>query len=150
LTAFSPYSYRADPSVPSFPDDKPVIVLDGHCVFCARSAEFVLARDPEGRLRMTAAQSPLGEALFRHYGLRHGDYDTVLLVEAGRLRVRSDAGLRILEILGRWRPLTFLARLVPRIAADAIYDLIARNRIRIWGAREVCYAPPPDQRDRFI
>lgn len=144
------YSYRSDPNVPAFPDDQPVIVLDGHCVLCARSAQFVLAHDPIGVIRMAAAQSMLGEALYRHYGLKSGDYDSVLLIEGGALRVKSDAAIRILEILRVWRPAVWLARFVPRAAADAIYSLIAKNRIRIWGARDICYAPAPHFRDRFL
>jgi predicted DCC family thiol-disulfide oxidoreductase YuxK len=150
VSATVPYSYRSDAGVPPFPDDKPLIVLDGHCVLCARSAQFVLAHDPDGLIRMTAAQSALGEALYRHYGLKSGDYDTVLLIEGGCLRVRSDAGLRILEVL-RFKPMAVrFARFVPRFIADIVYSAIAKNRIRIWGARDVCYPPSAEYRDRFL
>jgi predicted DCC family thiol-disulfide oxidoreductase YuxK len=144
------HSYRDDPGVPPFPDDKPLIVLDGHCVLCARSAQFVWSHDPSGLIRMTAAQSALGEALFQHYGLKQADYDTVLLIENGNLRVRADAALRILEILKIWTPLVVMARWAPKFLADFAYSRVARNRIRIWGARESCYLPPPDFRDRFL
>lgn len=150
MSAFEPYSYRADPAVPDFLDDKPLIVLDGHCVMCSRSAAFVLAHDPAGNFRMTAAQTALGDALFRHYGMKSTDYQTVLLIEAGRVRLRSDAALRILEVLGIWRPVLRLARIVPKPLADAVYRLIARNRVGIWGARDTYYAPPPEMRDRFL
>lgn len=109
-----------------------------------------MANDAAGDLRMTAAQSALGDALFRHYGMKGDDYETVLLIDAGELRVRSDAALRILEVLRIWRAAVWLARLVPRSLADAVYSLIARNRIRIWGARDTCYAPPQEMRDRFL
>lgn len=99
---------------------------------------------------MTTAQSALGEALYRHYGLKSGDYDTVLLLDDGRLRVRSDAALRTLEILKQWTILTWIARRVPRAVADFVYSVIAKNRILIWGAREVCYLPQPEFRDRFL
>ena len=39
------YSYREDPSVPAFPDDRPIIIFDGHCVLCSRFARFVLRHD---------------------------------------------------------------------------------------------------------
>ena len=32
LALVAPYSYRADPAVPDFPDDKALIVFDGVCV----------------------------------------------------------------------------------------------------------------------
>jgi len=69
LSGMPPYSYRNDPQVPRFPDDKGLIVFDGVCVLCMGSAQFVLKRDTGFAFRLTTAQSPLGQALFRHYGL---------------------------------------------------------------------------------
>ena len=46
LAECAPYSYRADPQVPRFPDDKGLIVFDGVCVLCTGFAQFVLKRDP--------------------------------------------------------------------------------------------------------
>ena len=34
LAQLPPYSYRNDPQVPRFPDDKGLIVFDGVCVLC--------------------------------------------------------------------------------------------------------------------
>ena len=64
-----PYAYRDDPAVPDFPDDKPVIVFDGHCVLCSRWARFVLKHDRRAVFRLLPAQSPLGHALYIHLGL---------------------------------------------------------------------------------
>ena len=44
-----PFSYRHDPSVPTFADDKPVIIFDGHCALCSGWASFVLRHDRAGR-----------------------------------------------------------------------------------------------------
>jgi predicted DCC family thiol-disulfide oxidoreductase YuxK len=33
---------------------------------------------------------------------------------------------------------------------DAVYDIIARNRLRWFGARAQCYRPEPSQADRFL
>ena len=93
----APYSYRADPSVPAFPDDKPIIVFDGHCALCSAWAQFVLRHDRARRYRLLPAQTPLGTALYAHYGLSHRkavgpdpfDYETNLLIEDGRV---SQAG----------------------------------------------------------
>ena len=61
------YSYRDDPSVPAFADDRPLILFDGECVFCSGWVQFLLKRDKEKRYRFIVAQTPLGEALYRHY-----------------------------------------------------------------------------------
>ena len=59
-TAHEAYSYRLSPDVPDFEDDKPLIIFDGHCIFCSHWAQFVIRHDPEGRIRLLAAQTPPG------------------------------------------------------------------------------------------
>ncbi len=61
-----PYSYRTDPAVPGFPDDRPIIVFDGYCALCAGWAQFVIKHDRAGTCRLLSAQSPLGRALYIH------------------------------------------------------------------------------------
>ena len=60
-----PFSYRSDPAVPKFPDDRPIIVFDGHCAMCSNWARFVLRHDANGVYRLLPAQSSLGRALYR-------------------------------------------------------------------------------------
>lgn len=144
------YSYRTDPSVPDFPDDKPLIVFDGECGFCARDIDFVLRRDKHQLFRFTPAQSPLGTALMRHYGFRTDDYETSLLIENGVALAYSDGVLRVLEALGGVIGLAGILRVVPRFIRDGVYRATAKNRMTIAGRRQACRMPGPDERDRFI
>ncbi|MEN0117332.1 MAG: DCC1-like thiol-disulfide oxidoreductase family protein [Agrobacterium cavarae] len=145
------YSYRNDPSVPNFPDDKPLIIFDGECGFCSRDVDFVLRHDKQGLFRFTPAQSPLGTALMRHYGFRTDDYETSLLIEAGVAHIYSDSVLRVVKLLGGMMGMTATAmRLVPRFIRDGVYRLVARNRMKIAGRRQTCRAPTPEERERFL
>jgi predicted DCC family thiol-disulfide oxidoreductase YuxK len=63
------YSYRNDPGVPKFPDDRPIIVFDGYCVLCSGWVSFILRHDRRATYRLLPAQSPVGHALYVHYGL---------------------------------------------------------------------------------
>ncbi|MGB7178078.1 MAG: DCC1-like thiol-disulfide oxidoreductase family protein, partial [Xanthobacteraceae bacterium] len=96
----APFEYRTDPAVPRFSDDRPIIVFDGKCVFCSGFAQFVLRADRQARFRLLAAQSALGDALYRHFGLDPVNYETYILLEHGVAYFRSEAALRILEGLG--------------------------------------------------
>ena len=73
------YSYRSDPALPRFPDDKPIIIFDGYCALCTGWAAFVLRHDHRHRYRLLTAQSELGRALYVHYGLNPEDYETNIL-----------------------------------------------------------------------
>lgn len=146
----TPFSYRGDPAVPAFPDDKPIIVFDGYCVLCSRWAKFVLKFDRKARFRLLAAQSELGEALYVHYGLKADDYDTNLLIENGVVRTKTDGSLAMFGILGLPWSLVQILRIVPKFMRDPAYDLIARNRLKWFGQREICFLPPPGSQDRFL
>lgn len=144
------YSYRDDPAVPDFPDDRPVIVFDGHCGFCSGWARFVLAHDQKGHFRLLTAQSPLGEALYRHYGLEIRDYETNLLLDGGRAFFKSEATIRMAEGMGLPWSLAGVVRVLPLSWRDRLYGVMARNRLRIAGRTEACMVPSPEQAGRFL
>jgi predicted DCC family thiol-disulfide oxidoreductase YuxK len=145
------YAYRTDPAVPRFADERPVVVFDGKCALCSSFAQFILKKDRDWRFRLLPAQTELGTALYRHFGLDPVDYQTHVLLLDGKAYPRSDATLRILAGLGSpWRLLATAGQLVPLPLRDAVYDIIARNRLRWFGARAQCYRPEPSQADRFL
>jgi predicted DCC family thiol-disulfide oxidoreductase YuxK len=136
--------------VPPFPDDKPIIVFDGKCVLCSRWARFVMRHDGDKQFRLLAAQTPLGTALYRHYGLDPVDYETNVLLENGRALLKSEGTIRMFERLGfPWSLMTVL-RVLPRALRDKLYNVVARNRLEWFGARETCFVPEPSDADRFI
>jgi len=143
------YSFRDDPAVPDFPDDRPLIVFDGVCVLCSGFARFVLRHDRNEAFLFASAQSPLGQALYRHYGLDPDDFETNLVIDQGV----ANAKLGTVSVVGRrlggvWRAAA-LADWVPEPLSGWLYDLIASNRYRLFGKRETCMVPPADQKDRF-
>ncbi|MES2860963.1 MAG: DCC1-like thiol-disulfide oxidoreductase family protein [Pseudomonadota bacterium] len=144
------YSYRQDPDVPDFPDDRGVVVFDGDCVMCSRSARMVLERDRRGRFRVLAAQSALGRALYRHYGLDDRDLSTFILIQDGVASFKSDAVLRVTEQLGGIHCLAGLLRIIPRGLRDAGYDWVARNRLTFNRGRAVCALMPETDRTRIL
>ena len=146
----SAYSYREDADVPDFPDDKPVVIFDGMCVLCSGGARWLKQLDRRARYRLMAAQSETGAALFRHFGLVSDDYETMILLEDGRLWQKSDAWLRICNGLGLPLSMLSILRWVPRRIRDGFYEWVARNRFRWFGRRESCYLPSPEERTRYI
>ena len=145
-----PFSYRHDSAVPAFPDDHPIIVFDGLCGFCSGWARFVLRFDRAATFRLVAGQTALGRALYTHYGLDTDDFQTNILIENGRAAFKADACLRMLELLGAPWSWAGVLRPLPMRWLDPAYDVIARNRFRIWGKRDVCFAPAPGQKNRFL
>jgi predicted DCC family thiol-disulfide oxidoreductase YuxK len=131
-----------------WPDDD-VILYDGVCVFCSRWARFVAVRDVERRFRFTAIQSGYGTRLARAFGIDPDDPDTNAVVHGGEVFFKSDAALTVLSHLPGWRGVRVL-RLVPKPFRDALYNLVARNRYRVFGKYETCFVPDAELRARVM
>jgi predicted DCC family thiol-disulfide oxidoreductase YuxK len=144
------HSYRDDPAVPKFPDDRPIIVFDGYCVLCSGWVSFILRHDCHATYRLLPAQSPVGRALYVHYGLDPQDYETYILIQNGVAWFKSEATIRMAQGLGLPWSLAGILRVVPGAWRDRLYGLIARNRFRLFGRRATCYRPDPRHDDRFL
>lgn len=145
-----PYSWRQDPAVPPFPDDRPVIVFDGHCVLCSGWARFILKHDTAKRFRLLPAQSRTGRALYVHYGLDPEDYESNILLADGVAWLKSESVIRTALALGLPWSLAAALLVLPFGWRERLYGLLARNRFRLFGRSESCMLPAPGQEDRFL
>jgi predicted DCC family thiol-disulfide oxidoreductase YuxK len=138
----TPYSYRQDPAVPAFPDDRPIFIFDGYCVLCSGGATWLMRHDKKHFFRLAPAQSPLGAALYAHYGI---DWDaTYLLVSNGRPYTKSGGYLHMCAVVGGWWKALLILTLIPRPLRDWGYDIVARHRYRWFGKVEYCQLIPDD------
>lgn len=136
--------------MPAFPDQRPLIVFDGICVLCSGFARFVASRDPTDQFLFTAAQSPLGQGLYRHFQMDSVNYESNLLLADGRAFAKMSAFAGIMTRLGApWR-LAAALNALPKGLTDRLYDQVAGNRYRLFGRREVCIRPDPRWRARVI
>ena len=131
-----------------WPDDD-VILYDGVCIFCSRWVRFVMARDVAARFRFTPIQSPYGARLARTLGINPDDPDTNAVIHGGAAYVKSDAALTVLSCLPRWSWVRVLFA-VPRPLRDAVYNVVAKNRYRIFGKYDACFVPDAELRARVI
>jgi predicted DCC family thiol-disulfide oxidoreductase YuxK len=146
-----PYSYRGDPAVPTFDDSGPLLIFDGECVLCSRGVEWHLKCDPDGETRFATVQSPIGRALYRHYGLDPDRFDTFMVLKDGVPYLRYRGWLEAAKPMrAPWKWLGYLGSLVPNLFGDAVYDVVQRNRLKWFGERETCLAPDDANAARFI
>jgi predicted DCC family thiol-disulfide oxidoreductase YuxK len=136
---------------PQIVDGEPdrLIVVDGVCVLCSRWARFVMARDPQATFRFVAIQEPYGEALAERLGIDTAFAETNAVIVGGRAYFKSDAAIEVLSRLPHWSWMR-VCRAAPRPVRDGLYDMIARNRYRLFGRTETCLVPTPDLVRHFL
>ena len=131
-----------------WPDDD-VILYDGVCVLCSRWIRFVASRDVARRFRFTAIQSGYGTRLAQAFGINPDDPDTNAVIHGGVAYFKSDGALTVLSNLPGWGWVRAL-RSVPKPLRDAVYNLVASNRYRIFGKYEECFILDAELRARVI
>ena len=127
-----------------------IVLFDGVCNLCNGSVQFLLRRDRRRRFRFAALQSAAGQALLEEYGLPTQILPTIVVLEGGQARVRSDAALHLARRLPWPWPALAVFRILPRPLRDALYSFVARHRYRWFGRTESCMLPTPDVADRFL
>lgn len=129
----------------------PLLLYDGICALCNGAVTFVLKRDRSGAVRFAPLQ---GETAAKLLAGRPelAAVDSMIWIDAdGVAFTRSAAALAIARhVGGGWALLASLVRIVPAALRDAIYDLVARTRYRIFGRYDACPVPPSEHRARFL
>jgi len=139
---------RANEVSGKWPDDN-LILYDGVCVFCSRWIHFVATRDTQRKFRFTAIQSPYGTRLAQAFGIDLADPDTNAVIHGGVAYFKSDAALTVLSNLPGWQWVKVLFA-VPKPLRNAVYNLVARNRYRIFGKYDECFVPDAEMRARVL
>jgi predicted DCC family thiol-disulfide oxidoreductase YuxK len=96
------------------------------------------------------AQSPLGQAIYRHLNLDPVGFETNVLLEDGRAWFKSAGTIRMFAHLGFPWFLFRVLQLVPLGMLDRLYDVVARNRLRWFGSQSICFLADPAHKDRFL
>ena len=105
----------------------PIIVLiDGDCALCNRSAQWFSARDTRGTMVFATNAGETARILGEPPG---GDQGTVVAWVGSHRLVRASAILCMLRCLGGgWGLLAWSLAWVPTFLADAVYNFIAQRR----------------------
>ncbi len=128
----------------------PVILFDGVCTMCSASVKWVIRRDRKQRFRFASLQSEFARAALARLAPGAALPDSIVLLESGRVRTRSDAAIRIARLLGFPWCLGAAFRVVPPVLRDALYSWVARHRYKWFGKQDACMVPTPALRARFL
>jgi len=127
-----------------------IILFDGVCNFCNFWVNFTIDRDKDDIFRFAALQSEAGQKLLQEYKLNVSDFDTFVLIVNDKHFTKSTAALKIARKLNYPVKVLYYFIFIPKFLRDLIYSLIAINRYKIFGRRDICRIPSEDERDKFL
>ena len=140
---------------PTHSANQRIVLYDGFCGMCDGVVQFLLRHDKNDAFRFAPQQGEAAKAILARHSLGAGTMATICVVEnyaspQERVYTKSDATLRIADGLGGVWTLARTFRPLPRSFRDACYDMVARNRYRIFGRRTECRLPSPDDQRKFL
>ena len=116
----------------------PILVYDGPCTLCNRTAQWVFEKDIRERILFTSLQSNWARA---NVPPSLWTIDSVLFYDGTQWHVKSDAVLYLVRELPRPWHSCFKLRILPRILRDLGYDLLAKFRYRLFGTGHCALLP---------
>lgn len=144
-----------------------MIFFDGICNLCNHAVQFIIKRDQQDYFRFAALQTEVAKAQLAVLNIEkkraassknqqvsltahEQQLNTIILLENGKTYDRSTAALRIARRLSGVWPLLYIFIIIPPFIRDFLYELISKNRYRIWGKQESCMIPSAALKSKFL
>jgi predicted DCC family thiol-disulfide oxidoreductase YuxK len=130
----------------------PILFFDGECVMCSIFARLVMALDDDGSLKLAPLQ---GETFIKTVPdkIRSSLPDSIIIyTDKGEILSRSNAVIYTGRALGGLATIIVSPLyLIPKVARDLCYDLVAKIRYKISPRQKIlCELIPPRERERLL
>ena len=129
---------------------QPVIFFDGICNLCNGAVQFTIERDKKNIFQFASLQSDYAQLKLTPFNIAPENLESFILLENGKVYLRSTAALRVAKKLNGLWPLLYSFIIIPRFIRDAVYNYIAKNRYKWFGKQESCWVPTPELKSKFI
>ena len=125
-----------------------IVMFDGVCNLCSFGVQFIIRHDKNAYFHFTSLQSDAGKALLEKHKLEN--IDSIVFMQDETFFTYSTAVIEITKHLdGKWKYFAIF-QYIPKIIRDFMYKFIAKYRYRVFGRKDVCMVPTPENKRRFL
>ena len=128
-----------------------IVLFDGVCNLCNSTVQFIIKRDTHNQFKFSSLQSEYGQNFLKERNLDSSDFKSIILYEPEvAYYTKSKAALKIAQNLGFPYNLLSVFLLIPSFIRDWIYSLISKYRYHLFGKKDSCMVPTPENKRKFI
>ena len=127
-----------------------VLLFDGVCNLCNGLVKFVIKQDKSEKIKFASLQSDYGQKISDLYHLPKEDFKTLVLIEGDNYYLRSTAALKLFKTLGGFWKVFYVFIIVPVPIRDFVYNIVSKNRYKVFGKKETCMVPDKNLQNRFM
>jgi predicted DCC family thiol-disulfide oxidoreductase YuxK len=111
---------------------------------------FVIKRDKKDLFVFASLQSERTKELAIKFKFDTLKLDTFILLKEDKFYTKSTAALMVCKELSSPIKILFPLIIVPKFLRDFLYDMIAKNRYKLFGKRESCRIPTEEDKLKFL
>ncbi len=126
-----------------------IILFDGICNLCSSTVSFLIKHDKYNNLHFVAQQTATGKNLMKKFNI-HDATPSVIFIQGKEVFYQSNAIIEIAKLITGWPRILRFSSIIPKSIRDAIYQLIAKNRYKLFGKKESCYTPTKANNYKFL
>ncbi|QII70501.1 DUF393 domain-containing protein [Apibacter sp. B3706] len=128
-----------------------IVLFDGVCNLCNSTVQFIIKRDTHNQFKFSSLQSEYGQNFLKERNLDSSDFKSIILYEPEvAYYTKSTAALKIAQNLGFPYSLLSVFLLIPSFIRDWIYSLVSKYRYHLFGKKDSCMVPTPENKRKFI
>jgi predicted DCC family thiol-disulfide oxidoreductase YuxK len=129
-------------------ENKNVIFFDGVCGLCNGLVDFIMRVDEKKIFKFSPLQSDFAHRVLPLEDVR--DLHSIVVMVDGQKAIKARAVISIFQKLGGPYGLLAVFKTLPDPLLNWAYDLVAKNRYRLFGTKDSCRLPTPDERSQFL
>ncbi len=121
-----------------------IVLFDGICNLCNASVRFITRHDKNNTIQFASLQSETAKQLLLKMNINAQKIDSIIFISNEKMFIKSDAAIEIAKLLHGFPRLLNYFQFIPRPIRDFVYELIAKNRYRLFG--KSCALQPSNQK----
>lgn len=114
------------------PNKKDILLIDNNCTLCSKSVAFIIQHGGDEKYHFVSLYSEEGKFYLVEKGFPDNYTQSIVLIRESNVYTKSDAVLEITRNLNGLFPYLYGLKIVPKFIRDAIYNLVAKHRHRIF------------------
>ena len=126
-----------------------IILFDGVCNLCNSTVNFLIKYDKKDILHFAALQTTVSEKIIKEYKIEESN-NSVIFIKQNHVFYKSDAIIEITKLINGWPKIALIGIVLPKFIRNFLYDLIAKNRYKIFGKKIACALPSKKNEHKFI
>lgn len=127
---------------------QPILFFDGVCHLCNGYINLLIKLDTKHRIFFSPLQ---GKTAPQFLSLAQREtLDSILYFKNNLVLEKSDAVIESITDVSLWFLWAKIFYIVPKVIRNFVYDLIARNRYRLFGKEDLCRIPTTEERKYLL